>query len=171
MSSMGQMNYEPDSIQINKYLNDPMLPKIVNDFYLGNFHASDDKQTFILLDTLTSKNDHFFPFYLKIFNGIAKKSDGALSEVMGSYCFDLILNYPKEIFQFFTENKDFISLYSSFLGYEFYFKSKGSSDLIMDYSQFYNYLNHSLNSGNDKMKEALDSFDSQIKEVIKNMNY
>ena len=108
---VGQINCKLDEKKINHYINDPSLPKIVKEYYNGQFKASDDNKTFILLDTLTSKNDYFFPFYFSIFNKIANESDGALSEVMGKYCFKNLYQYPKEIFIFFPV----VNIYLSFI--------------------------------------------------------
>ena len=154
---------------IADYLNDPKLPRIGNEYYLKKFTASDDSLTFNLLDTLTSRNDHFFPFFFSIFNGILIKSDGALSEVMGDYCFRIVSNYPNEIFVFFHYNKEYQKQYTSFLGEEFYFKQLGTSDLAMTYLQFYSYLKKKLNLKQKRMKMTFDEFDIQIKESIKNM--
>ena len=87
-SAIGQESYKSDSAMIANYLSDPKLPGIVNEYYYKKFTASDDSMSFNLLDTLTSRNDHFFPFYFSIFNGIVIHSDFALAEAMGGYCFN-----------------------------------------------------------------------------------
>jgi hypothetical protein len=170
MIGIGQTNYTLDTNKINYYLSDSSLPKIVKEYFNGHFTAKDDDKTFILLDTLTSKNDHFFPFYFSIFNSIVNKSDGALSEVMGEYCFKCIYHYPKETFLYFTENNNYIKLYAFFIGYELYFKESGTSDLKMNFSQFIKYLNNQLNLKDKKIKSVFDDFTSQMKEAMNNMN-
>ena len=75
--------------------------EIVKNYYEEKFQVSDDERTENLLKILTIKNDHFFPFYFFIFNEIVRKSDGALAEMIGSYCFEMIYNYPNEVFTCF----------------------------------------------------------------------
>lgn len=72
------------------YLNDLKLSDMAKKFYNGEIYPTDDSITFNLLDTLTMTNSELSPFYKYIFNYICEISDGALSEVMGSYCLTAI---------------------------------------------------------------------------------
>ena len=55
-------------------------------FYQGQFALSDDTLTFALLDSVLTTNERIQPFYLHVFNYAVKVADGALAEIMGSYC-------------------------------------------------------------------------------------
>jgi hypothetical protein len=62
----------------------------------GLIQPSDDNPTFACMDSLTSENKINRDFYWSVFQIILKKSDGALSEVVGSYLKRYLEKYPKE---------------------------------------------------------------------------
>ena len=71
---------------ITYYLNHPEIDTYSKMFYQGQFALSDDTLTFALLDSVLTTNERIQPFYLHVFNYAVKVADGALAEIMGSYC-------------------------------------------------------------------------------------
>jgi hypothetical protein len=166
----GQEIYELDSIVLNIFLHDPAMPQIVKDYSHGHFVATDDDKTFQLLDTLTKGSNHFFKFYFYLFNKIVTESDGALSELLGGYCFNMIYNHPGEILTFFTNRKHYQKRYAFLLGEEFYFKERRTSTIAMNYPQFCKYLNGKLNLKDERIRMTFTSFKTQIQESMKSMD-
>lgn len=168
--SFGQETSFLDSIQINKFLENPKLNKNIKDFYSGQFKVSDDNKTQELLDTITEKNVEFFPVYFNTLNKIVQHSDGALAEMLPEFCFKMIYNYPIETFKFFTRNQKLLLDYADLLGYEFYFKKKGTSDLKMKFNEFQEYLKTRIDLNEKSINKAYSEFVMEVKETMKKMN-
>lgn len=155
------------------FLNNSNVNKLALDYYNGNFKASDDEQTFRLLDTLTHKNDNFQLYYF-LFNNICTTSDGALSEIIGPYCLKMVLNQPSYVINHFTfERKNFekspylYQLYATFIGEEFYFYNEKMSEIDFGFPEFKGILIKELiNTGSDN-SETLELF---FKEITNNIN-
>lgn len=155
------------------FLNNSNVNKLALDYYNGNFKASDDEQTFRLLDTLTHNNE-YFPLYYFLFNEICAVSDGALSEAMGPYCLKMLLNEPNFVINHFTfERKNFgksqylYQLYASFIGEEFYFYNKKMSELDYGFPEFKEILLKELKNTSSDNNETVELF---FLEIIDNIN-
>lgn len=81
------------------YLSDLPIRQVGNLITSDSIAPSDNFVTFELMDSLHSDNKEARDFYFNVFEKIVKKSDGALSEVIGAYAQEYIENYPKEFFQ------------------------------------------------------------------------
>jgi len=57
---------------------------------------SDNFITFSSMDSITSDQKEVRDFYFPVFQKIVEKTDGALSEVIGSYVLAYVKKYPKE---------------------------------------------------------------------------
>ena len=168
--SFGQVVAYLDSTQIMEYLNQPEINKNVKDYYEGRLKLSDNYQTGELLESITEKNDQFFPIYFNTLNEIVEVSDGALSEMVTNYCFMMIYNYPCETFDYFTTNSGVSIDYAGHLGYEFYFKEKEMSTLIMNFNEFQEYLKLNLNLKDRKLNETYIDFVNEVERVMEIMN-
>ena len=158
-----------------QFLNNSDLDKLILDYYNGNFKVTDDEQTIRLLDTLTHKNDYFQLYYF-LFNNICTTSDGALSEIMGTYCLKMILNQPIFVINHFTfERNNFgksqylYQLYASFIGEEFYFYNKKMSELDYGFPEFKEMLLKELKDTNSDNSETLELFFIEIIDSINKM--
>src|ERR1035437_1152529 len=117
-----------DKVQ-NEILSSGLVCQEALDYYNKKLKLSDNSDAFFLLDTLTSfnnKNKKVDAFYFFLFNQICKKSDGAISEGLGIYCQRQILNAPSFVITYFSKDKEILLKYAQLLGYEFYFKEKGT---------------------------------------------
>ncbi len=119
-------------------LDSPDLNKDILQFYYQKIEASDNERTFLLLDTLTSKeiNENELSLKFHLFNRICKSSDGALSEMIGMYCRNMILNHAEYVLHYLEQNNEFHLMYSNFLGYEFVLNEDiyvDSTELHFDY--------------------------------------
>lgn len=151
------------------YIENSETHALVKDFYKGEFLPSDDNKTFELLDILTEKNEIVYPFYFHCFNSICKLSDGALAEVMGEPCLQMIYNYPNYTFQFFTRNPELFEKYTDLIGYELYFQEESTSSIEISKSDFLDYLKQNLTLDDFEIKKAFDQFVNGIEQMKKNM--
>ncbi len=105
---------------------------------------------------------------------ICTTSDGALSEIMGPYCFKMVLNEPSYVINYFMfERKNFrkgqylYQLYASFIGEEFYFYNKKMSELDFGFPEFKRDINKIVENTSSDNSETLELF---FKEVTNNIN-
>jgi len=159
-----------DTLLINEYLKEPDFDKRVLDYCQGNFKISDDEKSFAFLDFITQKNEKLNLLYFSIFNQICECSDGSLSEVLGKYCFKVIVNQPNEVFRHFETNNKDLKRYASLLGYEFYFSKKGTSDLEMNFEQLKEFLTKELNMNDKKILDTYNLFCTETENAIKKMD-
>jgi len=151
------------------YIENSETHALVKDFYNGEFLPSDDNKTFELLNILTEKNEVVYPFYFHCFNSICKLSDGALAEVMGEPCLQMIYNYPNYTFQFFTRNPELFEKYTDLIGYELYFQEESTSNIEISKSEFLDYLKQNLKLDDFEIKKAFDQLVNGIEQMKKKM--
>lgn len=146
----------------------------IKKFYEDEFAISDDNETEKLLIELSHSNDTILPLAFHLFNKISKMSDGGLAEMMGKYYVEFIARHPKYIITFFSKersqnlNNPIYVQYARTIGYELYFKNKGTSNLRFTYA----YLKEKLfsSSNGDKInEETFAIFWSLVDETIRNM--
>lgn len=159
-----------DNKPISYYLNNPNLDSLVRNYYNGELLPSDDEKTFRLLDLLILKNPDLYPFYFHCLTQICEDSDGALSEIMGPYCIQMIHNYPKGAFSYFGSDSLNLDRYASFIGYELYFVEFGTSDLKTNYKDFKIYLNNTLDLQDQLTKSTYDRFFNKIDDIMRYMD-
>ncbi len=142
-------------------------------YYNGKFKPSDDERTFRFLDSLTRSNNYMrgneTAFYFFVFNDIFMKSDGALAEVMGGYCLQVIVNAPGYVISYLADKENLRKLYAMRLGYEFYFKEKGTSDLKYSFKEFKTLLSSKL-SRDKKYDRFLNLFYTEIQGAMQGMD-
>lgn len=166
----GQERVFLDSAQIREFLKNPELNQVVKDFWQGRPEVSDNDGTLELLKVITSENKRFFPVCFSTLNEIVKVADGALAEIMPMFCFEMIINYPAQTLNYFSANHDMRARYARFLGYEFYFKEKGTSDLKMNFAEFQRFLKNHPETQSKTLHIAYHDFIREIKDHIKEMN-
>jgi hypothetical protein len=112
--SVESNNTKGSSIQItefydcnfNKFINDPMTPKLAKDIYLGNeWNFNNDNEVLSLLDSLTAKDNTSRPFYFKVITKSVEKSDGYYSEGLGLAGYEFVENHTQEFSSFFDNKK------------------------------------------------------------------
>lgn len=110
------------------YLTDLSFVEIGNLILSDSVAPTDNKITFILLDTISKCNENELSFFLKVFENIMNKSDGALSEVVGQYTLQFINKRP-EIFARHIGNssKETIQNWAKFSIYELYYNCPADS--------------------------------------------
>jgi hypothetical protein len=96
-----------------------------NKLLRGLAKVSDDTPTFACMDSLTSNNVETRDFYWQVFQVILKKSDGALSEVVGGYLLAYLQKYPDEFAKKYSKlNKELKSQCVHFAAYEYSFSDE-----------------------------------------------
>jgi hypothetical protein len=100
-SSLIYENYN----QAFNYLIDLDLRTIAQLIVQDSVQPLDNKVTFSILDSVTSGTTETRTYYSKAFDKIILKSDGALSEVIGSYCIKSIINNPNELLEWISSGK------------------------------------------------------------------
>jgi uncharacterized protein YxeA len=139
-------------------------------YYEGNFRLSDDEKTFRLLDELTEKpeNENVKALYFYLFNKICSDSDGATSEGLGKFCQEIILNDPVYVLSYLGRQDTYLKLYARFLGYEFYFKEDGVSDLEYNFGDFKKLVSDKIKKSTP-LKPTFCSLIREIEKIMKNM--
>jgi hypothetical protein len=138
-------------------------------YYKGEFNILDNERTLKLLDTLTSLEQNLKPLYFYLFNKICYKSDGALAGVIGKYCQKILLNDPQYVFGYFKKDKRLFNKYTDLLGYELYFKNKGTSSIKYNIKDFNKILTEKMNKYSGDIKQQKQLFFNKLKEVMKSM--
>jgi len=141
------------------------------DFYHGKIKVGDNNITINLLDTITSFHNSkaISSFYFFLFNKICNTADGALSEILGSYCQRVILNSPSYVIDYFSRNDKIMRKYAELLGYELYFKEDGTSEIEYGYSDFKKILSGKLEN-KEKYNNILKRFYKEIEISMNSMN-
>ncbi len=121
----------------------------------------------VLLDTLSSLSfdTEIKAFYFYSFNRMVYTADGSVSEILGSYCQKIILSDIDYVLNYLENNSRLALLYAEFLGYEFYFKNEGSSDIRYDIDEFKKIINESRVN-----KEFVELFYTNIEKVINSID-
>ena len=161
----------------SNFISSHNINNLVMDYYKGNLKITDDENTFEILDELVSADSELFPFYYYIFTKICSESDGAVSEILGKYCLQIIINDPNYVINHFTFERESIQkdkysyqLFGEFLGVEMYFKAKGTSDIDYNFAEFKEYLNSHLQIISQQNKNILSLFYNCISESINKMS-
>lgn len=140
------------------------------DFYYGKIKVEDNNITINLLDTITSFHNSkaISSFYFFLFNKICNTADGALSEILGSYCQRVILNSPSYVINYFKRNNMIMRKYAELLGYELYFMEDGTSEIEYGYSDFKKILSDKLEYNKD-YNNILKLFYKEIESSMNSM--
>lgn len=85
------------------FLTDINLRIIAEAILMDSISPSDNKITFNILDSISNKSLEARNFYYPVAIYIMKKSDGALSEVVGSYFKYYVENYTREFFNRYAD--------------------------------------------------------------------
>ncbi len=111
---------------ITFYLNHSEIDTYAKMFYQGQFAISDDTLTFAFLDSVLTNNPETQPFYLHVFNYAVKVADGALAEVMGSYCKPYFEKNTCRFIDLKTNKlySDYYQKWIHFTAFEYYFDDK-----------------------------------------------
>jgi hypothetical protein len=136
-------------------------------YHQGNRQLSDNEETFSLLDSIQNWHNKPKELYFYVFNTICENSDGAVSELLGIHCVNVVLNNPNYVLNYFKENKSIERLYATLMGSEFYFKEGGTSMMKYNYTEFKNMIEARVNSDNESIKKELYSL---IEMTMSDMN-
>ena len=156
--------YGQSPIGIKFYLDNSQVSKIAKDFYFGKFRPKDDTKTFSIIDSLTTKNNKTRPFYIFLVSKIIPKSDGALSESLGTSCKNFIELYPDFLIDFlFSESKiidkTFIDNWAHQIAEEFMIECEGKQKQCINKS-LTQALTKSKLTNNKKLKAFYHKIES-----------
>lgn len=141
-------------------------------FYEGKLKLTDDNRMFALLDTLTSfkkNNENLNSFYFYVFCQICNISDGSISESLGIYCQNAILNAPEYHLNYFSGNKNTFHKYIQYIGAELYFKEEGTSAIEYNYKDFRKLITEKIAS-NNTLDSIANLFFLEIEKMMKSMD-
>ena len=159
-----------DSIKKETIASKEVNVDVVN-YYKGYFRFTDNEKSFQLLDTLISapKQINIKALYFYLFNKICVKADGAVAEGLGSYCQKVIINDPMYVLKYFSSHNSIMRTYAQLLGYELYFKGKGTSDIEYNFNDFKILIKDKID--NDiNLQKTFSDFNNKIEEIMKNMD-
>jgi hypothetical protein len=102
---------------------------------------SDNENTFACLDSLDDDNQETRTFFFSVYRIIAKKSDGALGEVVGSYTKSYFQLFPEEAFNHYKQfDKTEQELFINNIAYEFY---ASGTDYAQDIENYFTEIGKS----------------------------
>lgn len=146
------------------YLTHPEIDSISKRYAVGEFKLSDNEATFSILDSLTTQNKETRPFYYAIFTKVMQESDGALSEVVGSYGQKYAETFAKEFYEN-LDNEAYRSSYDNwvgFIGYEILM----AIDPMKALDSFLSIQQQNCEECSDKMKADIEKFGASILEYL-----
>lgn len=168
MSITYQSKLKVDKIDgklIDFYLNHPNILIAAKALFKGEIMLSDNACTFTILDSTSTENTETRPFYLHLLMFINTVSDGALSEVMGSYDLIFLNKYPNEFFDYILEMKakEAFNQVISHIAFEFY-----GRHLKGDFFQFESELRKKVSSKHSQTADKfLRKIEAQLAENFK----
>ena len=155
-----------------EYLDANSIDKNVLALFEGKLRPNDDEVTRRLLDTLMSVNSSDkkrVAFYFFLFNRVCLDADGAVSEMLGSYCQRMLVNMPEYVIYYLERNSDILKVYVDILGYELHFKERGTSSMQYDFATFKRMLYERLND-KPEYDGILKTFFIEVRSVMDKMN-
>lgn len=140
------------------YMSDLPLKTVAKLILSDSIEPSDNKFTFALLDTIFTCDKTEQNFYLNVFDKIMRKSDGVLSEAIGSYTYKFIQTQPINFLKHLSklEQQD-IKNWARYTTFEMYYTFPEDSLVFYCEQLIDNLKVH-------KQKKGLDLFDKEIKE-------
>lgn len=93
----------------DKFLNDSSISDAAKLIYQEKIIPSDDSLTFSVIDSMLCYNKENRNFYWKVVTNILKKSDGALSEALGSKIKNIFENQPDLLLNFLYSKNKFVT--------------------------------------------------------------
>jgi hypothetical protein len=114
----------------NSYFTDLNTKEFAKLILADSIKPSDNKSTYRVMDSIEAKSFEDREYYFKVFIKIIDKSDGALSEVIGSRARLYVEKHTKEFLKFASliNDKEFES-FAQFVGQEFVLEN---SDTILE---------------------------------------
>ncbi len=130
--------------------------KILN----NEIQPSDNDETFECMNQLITENEEDLKFYFEVFRVIVKKSDGALSEVIGMHIMSF-LKYNPDFFieKYLSFNSDEKDNFIGFIAYEFYFSD---SDYEVEIDEFFTRVNKGIKSDSESKSKILTEIKSMV---------
>jgi hypothetical protein len=145
-------------------INDSIGTKaFANKLLQGLTKVSDDNLTFACMDSLASNKVEIRDFYWQVFQVILVKSDGALSEAVGSYLIAYLQKYPSEFTKRYSKlNKTLKLKCVHFVAYEEYFMDEIDELKMQRIMQFCKHCQ-------SKEKNIMAKFAKEVLTEVKNM--
>lgn len=139
------------------YMSDLPLKTVAKLILSDSIEPSDNKFTFAMLDVIFTCDKSEQNFYLDVFDKIMRKSDGALSEAIGTYTYKFIQIQPIVLLKHLSklEQQD-IKNWARFTTFEMYYTVPEDS-LVFYCNQLIDHLKA------QKIKKGLDVFEKELK--------
>jgi hypothetical protein len=155
----------------NKILQSTDVDKDIKSFIFNDSKMKDDTESLRILDSIStlSNNTEIKALYFYLFNQICKEADGIVCEMLGNYCQKIILSDIEYTIKYLKNKPLLRKKYAGILGFEFYFKEEGTSDMKYGLQEFKGLLNKDLKN-KDGYNSFLQSFYKEIELVIMSMD-
>jgi len=95
-SQVSSVNHETKAVEIRSKTKTFSIREYGQRIIDNKIQPSDNTETFACLDSIDNENADTKKFFFQVYRVIAQKSDGALSEVVGSYTKSYLQGYPTE---------------------------------------------------------------------------
>lgn len=140
-----------DSTKIKKYAQGILDNRI---------EPSDNNETFECINQLFAEKEKDLNFYFEVFRVIAKKSDGALSEVIGQYVVKFLKFDPDFFIEKYSKfDTDEKNRFIGFIAYEFY---APETDYKAKMDLFFSGINNEIKSQSDSEMKILTEMKKSV---------
>jgi uncharacterized membrane-anchored protein YjiN (DUF445 family) len=159
LSSVNQIKVSQTEKEKEAKIDTAKIKKYAQQILENKIYPSDDDETFGCMNQLFTENQKDLNLYFNVFRVIVKKSDGALSEVVGQYILNFLKSNPdffiKQYSEFDSEEKN---RFTGFMAYEFYFSE---TDYKAEIDEFFTKVSNGIKS------ESETRILTEIKESVK----
>jgi len=142
-------------------------PKEIGQMILDNkIQPTDNDVTFMVMDSLLSKNADDRKFYFKVFIKILENADGALAEMVGTPAMKYAENYTSEFLDLSANiSKENFNSWASVVGWEILLSS--NDDPVKDGELFIEKLLSNCPELIEKDRQRLKSFNAIVMKSIR----
>lgn len=166
-SNTSSIDQEPKNEKVKKEIKHSSIRDYGQKIIDNEIQPSDNIETFACLDSIDDDNTNTRKFFFQVYRVIAKKSDGALGEVVGSYTKSYLQIFPIEaLYNFKNLPSTEQNLFINNLAFEFY---ASGTDYNADIDNYFNSVYSSCEECNAE-SEILEEIKNDLIIVVSKMN-
>lgn len=109
-----------DTAKQSRIIQSKKVNPLAKSIYFDEDFVSDNEDSFLLLEELTSFNHNrqINAFYYYVFGKICQLSDGVVSEILGYYCLNSLVNATEYNLQYFKRDTSLANKYAEYIAFE-----------------------------------------------------
>ncbi|MCQ2187689.1 MAG: hypothetical protein MJY73_05000 [Bacteroidales bacterium] len=109
-----------DTAKQSRIIQNKKVNPLARSIYFNENFVSDNEDSFLLLEELTSfnHNSQINAFYYYVFGKICQSADGVVSEILGHYCLNSLMNSTEYNLQYFKRDTSLANKYAEYIAFE-----------------------------------------------------